>query len=443
MRISLRLYIGLAILAAALVAIGVLASRVGDAPEAVTSPEQTAEPAEPAVDLIAYVSLDSHVHTIRPDGFDSRQVSPPEGIYTWPTWAPNAERMVFSGVVQEEANGFRISLLAYDVASDLSHEIYVDEPGIAGFLAAGVVHYPLWAPDSNRLAFVAVTSSGLTLFLDDLGQSPEADPVLGDGPLWMSWSADARYLLVHRRGDHFLINTQNGIQAKLIDVFALDYRVPAWNPNQTAVTVAEETGLNEYTVYEAKVAGDGIDVLEPITSTTAGPAFLWSPNGEYLAVAENSYSLFLQNSPLFVYQNLTLVPQDKTRANLKINENILAYFWSPDSTKLAYVSITETQTAMRWAILDVVSGEHWQLVEFVPTLDQLTVFQFFDQYAYSHSLWSPSSDALVFAGTVSGTAVSASSGAVAQGPHIIVIQAHVAGSPLRIADGRLAFWSPQ
>ena len=83
---SPRLYVGLAILVALMVAIAVLGSRGGDT--------STTEPLPPkaGVNRIAYVSLDGQVRTIRPDGSDERRISPEElspedGFFTWPTWS--------------------------------------------------------------------------------------------------------------------------------------------------------------------------------------------------------------------------------------------------------------------------------------------------------------------------------------------------------------------
>ena len=106
-----------------------------------------------------------------------------------------------------------------------------------------MVHYPLWSPDSTRVAFIAVTSQGLSLFLDDLTDSVEAAFILDQGPLWMSWSPDSKYLLVHRGADHFLVNTIEGLrmpeamQRDLMRTYAAGYwqtllklRLPAAGP---------------------------------------------------------------------------------------------------------------------------------------------------------------------------------------------------------------------
>ena len=470
MRFSLRLYAGLILLSALLVAIGVLATRVSDDEplpplpgeskvsddeslpplpgESKVSDDESLppRPGEPEVNLIAYVGLDAQVHTIRPDGLDERRVSPQGGRFTWPTWAPDAQGLLFSGVVSDGAGNPKISLYAFDAASGRAHEIYIGDPGLQAFLAEGVVHYPLWSPDSTRVAFVVVTEShGLTLFLDDLKEDADAEFVLGRGPLWISWSPDSRYLLVHRSHDHFLVNTVDGVRVNQLEFQSPFYRVPAWSPSGDAVTISSGFGPDNHTLYSAQVVGDGIDVPLPIAVTTSFPAFRWSPDGATLAVADSTILTGVRGLATMVYGELTLLSQDGTREAIEVREGLIAYFWSPDGTELAYVTLADTAGVLRWMVLDVAEGTRWPLVDFEPSPDQMTMFQFFDQYGYSHSLWSPDSKSLVFAGALKGEPVSASFGATsgAQSFHIIVVNADRNPSPERIADGIQAFWSPR
>ena len=85
------------------------------------------------------------------------------------------------------------------------------------------------------------------------------------------------------------------------------------------------------------------------------------------------------------------------------------------------------------------------MVDFIPSIDQLTIFQFFDQYAYSHSPWSPDSRSLVFAGKLADEAVpvSATLGVARQGSNIIVVGTDPDPLTQTIAEGILGFWSPQ
>ena len=161
--------------------------------------------ADPGVNLIAFVSADGEVMTMRPDGLQVNRITPDvEGFFTWPTWSPDGNTLVYSGVVRQ-GEELHLNLYASNASGGASRVLYASDPGEVGLLAQGVVHYPLWSPLGERLAFIAIKDGGLSLFIDDLSDSPEAQRVLDDGPLWMSWSKDTPMLAVHRGAEHFLV----------------------------------------------------------------------------------------------------------------------------------------------------------------------------------------------------------------------------------------------
>ena len=401
---SPRPYIASAILLALLVAIAVLGGRGG-----ITSTEDPLPP-KAEVNRIAYVSLDGQIRSIKPDGSDERTISPEVGTFTWPTWSPDARRLVFSGVFRDTTRGPVIVLYVYDDATALASQTYAAEPGIMGILAQGVLHYPMWSPDGSRVAFIAVTSQGLTLFLDDPRDNAEPQYLMDRGPLWMSWSPDSQYLLVHRGSDHFLVDTSDPVEIERLDIRSARYRVPAWRPNDQAATFATVSGTSDITLVAAELAGKALGVQESIIDVSVDPAFLWSPDARFLAVAASFRVTAYQGAVILVYQELTVLPEDGGGPPIVVDDDVVAYFWSPDGTKLAYAVLSETRGALRWMLLDLADRSRRPLVDFIPSRDQLTVFEFFDQYAYSHSLWSPDSRSLVFAGSLNVSAVTASTG---------------------------------
>ena len=436
-----RAYTLVVLLAAFLVALAVLGSRGGLRSSSASLPPELGLP---EVNRIAYVDLDGHVLSMNPDGSSPRPISEGDGFFTWPTWSPDARKLVFSGVEGDRSSDPSINLYSFDTSSGETEEVFVGEPGIAGLLALGVVHYPLWSPDSRRLAFIAVTGRGLTLFVDEVGAEEDADLILGQGPLWMSWSGNSEYLLVHRGADHFIVDTTRGNTVERLANRATQYRVPAWVPERQTVTMVSSNGF-DLSLGNADVIEGRIGVTRPIAEVTAEPAFLWSPDGGYLALSETVRVLSYLGLTLFAHRDLTLIPSDERLARIEIHDNILAYFWSPDSSKLAYVTLSDSGGVLHWKMLDVADRRETPLLDFVPSRDQLTMFQFFDQYAYSHSLWSPDSRSIVFAGQLAagaGTA-SASSHPGHTGSHIIVVDTHSAASAEIIAPGVLGFWSPR
>ena len=272
---------------------------------------------------IAFVDLGLQIYTVDPDGSHPRRISPETGNFTWPTWSPDARSLVFSGVVEDEGGNLRISLFAFDAASSKLSELYVGEPGVAGLLAEGVVRYPLWSPDSTRVAFIAFTLQGLSLFLDDLRDSVGAALVLDQGPLWMSWSPDSQYLLLHRGADHFLVNTLEGIREDELGIRAWEYRVPAWKPAGAIITLASGDGLGRYMIFTAEVVANGLDGPQPIAylheiGFPLAPAFLWSPSGEFLALAGSTRVVSYLGLPLFAYRDLALFSESKSAQTILI-----------------------------------------------------------------------------------------------------------------------------
>lgn len=399
------------------------------------------------VNLIATVGAEGVVKTMHSDGSHIRRISPDvDGFFTWPTWSPNANTLVYSGVVGS-ADELQLNLYAADINSGVQKALYEGEPGDVGLLAQGVLHYPLWSPDSSRLAFIASSSdSGLSLFMDDLDHSPTAQHLLDNGPLWMSWSEDASTLAVHRGSEHFLVDLTDSVAVNRLNIRAVGYRVPAWKPASDAITLVTQRTRLQRSVSTARVTeGTSVELPVPVQDVRGEAAFLWSPTGQHLAVADSAQYLIYRGSAINVYRGVAIVSEDAQSRAVEVRKPVLAFFWSPDASKLAYVTLSQTEGALRWGVVDVASGEQYPLVDFIPSRDQQALFQFFDQYAYSHSPWSPHSSNLVFAGSLinDATAASVSSQDTYQTSRIIVVGASHAATPQTIADGVMGFWSPR
>ena len=222
------------------------------------------------------------IRATKPDLSDSWQVSPPGGFYTWPTWSPNGRKIAFSGATRPSPNELRLVLHEFDTISQSSREIYVGEPGVAVPLAVGVVHYPQWSPDSKQIAFVAGTNRGLSLFINDFRNGVQTSRVLSNGPLWISWSPTSEHLIVHRGQDHFLIDTKDEPVAFGIQVLTDVYRVPAWHPTRSAVTLAIADVNGNFELIETDIVNGEIGERRRIRPSVDAPVYLWSPNGEQL-----------------------------------------------------------------------------------------------------------------------------------------------------------------
>lgn len=401
--------------------------------------------ADPGVNLIAFVSADGEVMTMSPDGLLVNRITPDvEGFFTWPTWSPDGNTLVYSGVVQQDEE-LQLNLYASNVSGGASRVLYASDPGEVGLLAQGVVHYPLWSPQGEQLAFIAIKGGGLSLFIDDLSDDPEAHHLLDEGPLWMSWSSGTSLLAIHRGPDHFLVDVDDEPKEQPIEIRAIGYRVPAFNPLDGTLTLRNQPSALSASVSSVLLDGAKVKSITPLRSVEGEAAFLWSRDGEYLAVAEASQYFRYRDTALPAYNGIAVVPADPTQDVVELDLPVLAFFWSPDGTKIAFVTLSERQNALRWALYDVETSERMRLVDFVPSSEQLTMFQFFDQYAYSHSIWSPDSASIVFAGDLLTDSVTASAG---RHPghasfHIVVVDVEPVAEAHVIAEGIMGFWSPR
>ena len=398
-----------------------------------------------SINRIAVVGPDAQIRSYRPDGLEETRISSGEGLFTWPTWSPDGRTVAFSGIVKSGDGEPVVTLFAYGWEDGEFHPIHEGEPGYAGLLADGVVHYPLWSPDSTKLAFVAVTERyGLSLFVDEVGTSSGPAFLLDSGPLWMSWSTDSSQLAVHRSLEHFLVSFDDDLSIQRIRLESDAYRVPAWRPNLSELTLSSAVGREGYGLYSGPITDAGLVLNQPISEVGPVAAFMWSPDGSHLAVADDVRPVRYGNTPILVYRRFRMLDSDAFAEKVLVQDNVLSYFWSPDGTKIAIVTIADAGGELRWTLLDVATRTAIKLVDFAPSRDQLTMFQFFDQYAYSHLLWSPDSRFLIFAGRLSFDASSA--GFMAQSDRrtskVYLIDTGPVTTIDEVAEGVLAFWSP-
>ena len=132
-------------------------------------------------------------------------------------------------------------------------------------------------------------------------------------------------------------------------------------------------------------------------------------------------------------------------------EDALAFYWSPDSKQIAYLTILmpgqssgrfnsspglnipqhQAETIrLRWNVVSSDGGKARTLATFVPTDNFISVLPFFDQYARSLTFWSPDSKHFVY--TQSENDVDGG---------VWVADLDGGAAPHRVGDGTLAVWS--
>ncbi len=417
--------------------------------------EAAGEPAEDpgaAVDRIAFVSATGELFTINPEGSEIRPLAgevrrvggtagsvlaqPLEvaRYYSWPTWSPSGSKIAAS-YVQASDSEIDVSLMVIDVETARARTAYTNE--LAAQIAPGAPHYIYWSPDDRHLAFLATAPGGLSLFiLDSLGENETVSPAIVP-PIYYQWAADGDSLLVHHREDVKLLRKPSWDRPPSLVTTPGNYRAPALSPD------------GRQFAYMDVVGGEGSLVVAPVDAPENGrsildvgrrAAFIWSPTGEELAVADQL------GSGNEVFERIRIVSSDGQEVQLIGEGPILAFFWSPQGDKLAWFVLDLESRLFDVKISDGfggsgVSGEaSRQVFRFRPSADSFTMLSFFDQYAHSHSPWSPDGTQLVVSGIREGAA-SGGNGAAPTEDKVFVLDAVGDEAPRSIASGVLAVWS--
>ena len=404
-----------------------------DPPETTESqePGEPAEPQEPGARRISAAFLGQTLNFSQ--------------FYAWPTWSPDGTKLAVSRVQVLSEREVTVSIQVIDAITGRADTVYTND--VPALIADGVPHYFYWAPDGQSLGFIAATSRGLTLFVSSVVSpivSNEAPITVETGaPLYFSWANDSRGLLLHSGPEIKLVPSLADAESSLLLGSDDGFRVPAYSPagplggQRLAYVIHNEDGG----LLMVAISG-ALEQAQPVLEVGPFSAFLWSPDGTRLAVADR----LDPGGPTF--QRLRVVSIKETGGETQVDpqvettaeEELLAFYWSPDGQRLAWVALDTEQRLFQWRVSGGDGADTKDLFRFQPSGEFFTLLTFFDQYAYSHSPWSPDSSQLVVAGSPE-QAFERRNGHTPTGSRIFVLDVAGGNPPLEIAAGTLAFWS--
>jgi TolB protein len=412
-----------------------------------TGPQPATERQNQVVDRIAFINLDGQLETIRPDGTDARQLTEHNHFFFFPAWSPDGTRLAVLGGNAEGGSVFTVT--DSSAADNEVREIYHS--------TSQAPFYIYWSPDGSRVSFLANAGTGLGLFLAEASQTATTQLLATGQPFYWDWSP---------RGDQLLIHS--GFAGHGSRLAFIDLQGDSQDPELARPGFFQAPGFSRSGRYWAYAEVDAAANRRLVVENDGGEqryslphlgqlALSWSPTEERLAFTSPLVDLPAFHGPLRLLEPAT------GESRLLTSDSVIAFFWSPDGRRIAFITIGSQQhdTNVRTSyvpeatapgsqtlpatghqngnlllldlwVVEVDGGEAYRLVTFQPT--QIFVRQFlpfFDQYALSHRLWSPASDALVIP-------MADENGKPRI--HIVPVDGRFT---MPIADGAMAFWSHQ
>ncbi len=402
------------------------------------------EPSEPPGDgVIAYLGTDGNLYMVDSSGQNQSAVTEdahPRSsgagavtIYQSPTWSADGRLLAFTRF-DIDSGSSTARLMVYDRNASDTLEIFSS--------TLETPFYLYWSPDSERITFLTsfpgTNDLNLRLAFVDGAESQVLD--MGQPYYWV-WSPDGAQIFTHVGGAEqsnpearVAILSSSGEPLHTFDFSPDFFQAPSWSPDGAQLMFGLH-GDERGSLVRMDREGTNLQTLAEYEATIA---FSWSPDGTHIATLSTRLLTGGFRGTLQVLSSespgdpLSLVP-----------DTVVAYFWSPDSRKVAYFALNtgdaidalasaqaQGSSELTLNVLDVERGTTRLLATFEPTRDFLTVIPFFDQYHHSDTIWSPDSRRLVYTAREEGG-----------GQGVWVVTADGGDAPLRVADGSLAFWS--
>ena len=354
-----------------------------------------------AAGRIAVITPDSGLVTVAPDGSDVRVLGSPDVRYQFPAWSASGARLA---VVANDGTQAAVQVLTDSAAAEAT-ELYAN--------AINPPFYLYWSPDDQQVSFLANDRAGLALWLAQSDGAQPARKLAGGQPFYWDWTTDSQQMLVHSGG--------LGAEARL---GFIDTDGNAVGDDLATPGLFQAPGIAADGRYLAfsQAAGEQFQVAVQDTASGAQStvrqlglaAMTWSPAGDQLAFISPGRQQLTFVGPLQVMDAAT----GETRT--LVNDPVGAFFWSPDGQWIATLTQDNgrnspgagatsqfvaggragrqqaAEVVLDLSVVDVASGQMQTLASFRPSDVFLGQFlPFFDQYALSHRIWSPASDALV------------------------------------------------
>ncbi len=390
----------------ALVSMAWLVLGVASAQSATTGAPLESLGLDDAGGLIAFVTPAGAPALVDPVGGTRTLLGDGPGRSQFPAWAPGGALVSF---IAFGPGGGGAGLDVHDPATGTCLRVF-ERPQESPI-------YHGWSPDGGRIALLTSRIGGLGLHLVDpttaaIGaEAGDAQPFAVGAPFYWDWAPDGASLLLHRNvlGPDAEVG-RSGLAAYHLTPArapAGAFQSPAMAPSGAWIAYASRDGADSRRVVLERVDGSREGDVDLRELPHAGLAALaWHPNRDVLAIQRP-----LVDAP-HTYGPIVTIDARTGDLDTLTDDLSLAFWWSPDGGTVAYLAPApgggdgpERQVGMQvqagsprvaLRVVDVATGLRRELGRFTPSPLFLNQYMpFFDQYARSHRLWSPASDALV------------------------------------------------
>jgi TolB protein len=350
--------------------------------------------------------------------------------YNWPTFSPDGSRVAFSSV-KHAGGSSTYGIHAYDLGRRMAITIFQssDQP-----------IYLSWLPGGQQLFFLVSDGNTLKLILAEAREARPVRIILTGQPLYYDWNQAASELAFH----YVPAEGGGGEQTGLMSVTGRDQRVvktlatvsapfdnPAWSPDKAHLAYVVDRKNGQVALVVAN--SDGSSPREMVGLEPRTTSFSWSPDSKQIAFSTR------RSERAMSYDGVNLLNAASGNMSTLVSDPVIAYYFSPDGRRLAYIGATETSNT--WNVIDLGAKAGRKLCNFVATRAETVSYRVFDQYTLSHRVWSPDSRALVFAGVMLKEGMALPSGVTP--PSSVWMLPVDRAPPQALADGDVAFWSAQ
>ena len=369
---------------------------------------------------------DGNIYTMEPSGRNRLALTRDGGSsrqYLQPTWSMTGDSIAWTSIETVGAST-RSALITSRADGSVRSELTVPFPPF----------YIYWSPQDERLAYLSnwtqATQPSMALRVVDLvigsdgDISAEATTVAEGAPFYFSWAPDGKNMVTHIGNERVEMQSIDGEQTSLF-ASSGTFPTPHWSHEGDLLfyAISDDNGVQELIISDTQGTW-----LDTITDFDDRITFTISQDSNSLAYVITGASVGTAAlGPLYVI-NL------ETKSTRELSSKpVFAFFWSPDSSKLAYMVPETVDGAIRfrWYVWDGSQVTAYQA--FLPSRTFLQSYlAFFDQYAQSTTIWAPDSSAFTYAGSDENGRFG-----------IWVQQLGADAKPQLVSRGVMSTWSPR